>query len=82
MCDYEFENYLVYRSEIKRLKTELENRHYVATVVCFVLLTVVIFAFLAFTMRDTQHKEIEMWKAKYYEAVKKLEAERSSECPQ
>lgn len=83
MCDYRFEDYLVYRSEMKRLKTELENRHYVATVaVCFVLSTVVIFSFLTFAMHDTQHKEIEMWKAKYYEAVEKLEAERSDECPQ
>ena len=82
VCDYEFENYLVYRAEEKRLRKK--NRSLLIMVIVaylFMMAALLCSTYLQY-IQDQKIKELE---AKYQEAVEQintLESERNVECPQ
>ena len=79
VCDYEFENYLVYRAEEKRLRKKNRN---------LLIMVIVTFLFMTTTLLCStylQYQKIKELEAKYQETVEKintLESERNAECPQ
>ena len=82
MCDYEFENYLVYRAEEKRLRKKNRNLLVMVIVAYLFMMTALLCSTYLQYIQDQKIKEL---KAKYQEAVEQintLESERNVECPQ
>ena len=79
MCDYEFENYMVYRDEKKRLKKQ-ERNSVLLMVIAYLAMLVALLC--SAYVQDIQYHKIKELEAKYQEAVEKvnsLEAARSDE---